>query len=203
MAPAVRWNWEFRSSRTSAAPSPEFAFTRVRPTQGPTSATFGARQALCSPQLRLRGETASGWQQASFSTPVVITANTVYVASYNMTVGHFSADWNYFATAGFNNTPLHALQTPNGVFGTLGAYPTNTHQAANYWVDVFSRVHPLSLRPLPMALMRVAAPQRLMPAAAETRELCRVQPGRRLATTGTLLLSTELQPTSKPSIRTP
>src|SRR5258706_10439704 len=82
------------------------------------------------------GETASGWQQASFSTPVVITANTVYVASYNMTVGHFSADWNYFATAGFNNTPLHALQTPNGVFGTLGAYPTNTHQAANYWVDV-------------------------------------------------------------------
>jgi hypothetical protein len=82
------------------------------------------------------GETASGWQQASFSTPVAITANTVYVASYNMTVGHFSADWNYFATAGFNNVPLHALQTPNGVFGTLGAYPTNTHQAANYWVDV-------------------------------------------------------------------
>ena len=82
------------------------------------------------------GETASGWQQANFSTPVAITANTVYVASYGLTLGHFSANWNYFATSGFNSAPLHALQTPNGVYGTLGAYPVYTHQAANYWVDV-------------------------------------------------------------------
>ena len=82
------------------------------------------------------GETASGWQQANFSTPVAITANTVYVASYGLTIGHFSANWNYFATSGFNNAPLHALQTPDGVYGTLGTYPANTHQAANYWVDV-------------------------------------------------------------------
>jgi len=82
------------------------------------------------------GETASGWQQANFSTPVAITANTVYVASYGLTIGHFSANWNYFATSGFNNAPLHALRTPDGVYGTLGTYPANTHQAANYWVDV-------------------------------------------------------------------
>src|ERR1700676_741363 len=82
------------------------------------------------------GETASGWQQANFSTPVAITANTVYVASYGLTLGHFSANWNYFATSGFNSAPLHALQTPDGVYGTLGAYPVYTHQAANYWVDV-------------------------------------------------------------------
>ena len=85
------------------------------------------------------GETASGWQQANFSSPVAITANTVYVASYGLTIGHFSADWNYFATAGFNNLPLHALQTPDGVYGSLGTYPMYTHQAANYWVDVVFR----------------------------------------------------------------
>src|SRR5580692_554087 len=82
------------------------------------------------------GETASGWQQANFSTPVAITANIVYVASYGLTIGHFSANWNYFATSGFNNAPLHALRTPDGVYGTLGTYPMNTHQAASYWVDV-------------------------------------------------------------------
>jgi len=82
------------------------------------------------------GETASGWQQANFSAPVAITANTVYVASYGLTIGHFSANWNYFATAGFNNAPLHALQSPNGLYGTLGTFPKYTHQAANYWVDV-------------------------------------------------------------------
>jgi Domain of unknown function (DUF4082)/Domain of unknown function (DUF4091)/Abnormal spindle-like microcephaly-assoc'd, ASPM-SPD-2-Hydin/Immunoglobulin I-set domain len=82
------------------------------------------------------GETSSGWQQVNFSTPVAITANTVYVASYGLTIGHFSANWNYFATSGFNNAPLHALQTPDGVYGNLGTFPVYTHQAANYWVDV-------------------------------------------------------------------
>jgi hypothetical protein len=82
------------------------------------------------------GETASGWQQANFSTPVAVTPNKVYVASYGLTIGHFSANWGYFTSAGYNNAPLHALQTPNGVYGTLGTHPVSTHQAANYWVDV-------------------------------------------------------------------
>src|SRR5439155_401369 len=43
-------------------------------------------------------ETASGWQQMSFGTPVAITANTTYVASYHTTVGHYSDDENYFTT---------------------------------------------------------------------------------------------------------
>jgi hypothetical protein len=28
------------------------------------------------------GETASGWQEVNFATPVSITANTIYIASY-------------------------------------------------------------------------------------------------------------------------
>src|SRR6195256_3963202 len=85
------------------------------------------------------GETSSGWQQANFSTPVAITANTVYVASYQTTIGHWSVNWNYFATSGVNNPPLHALQNgngaPDGVWGVIGTYPTHTN-SSNYWVDV-------------------------------------------------------------------
>src|SRR6195256_4334946 len=85
------------------------------------------------------GETASGWQQATFSTTVAITANTVYVASYQSAIGHWSVNWNYFATSGVNNPPLHALQNgsgaPDGVWGVVGAYPTHTN-SSNYWVDV-------------------------------------------------------------------
>ena len=33
-------------------------------------------------------ETASGWQQVTFATPVAITANTVYVASYHSNKGY-------------------------------------------------------------------------------------------------------------------
>ena len=85
-------------------------------------------------------ETGSGWQEALFSSPVPITANTEYVASYSTTVGYYSADVNYFATSGHDNPPLHALQNaqadPDGVYGTPGTFPTNTTSSNNYWVDV-------------------------------------------------------------------
>ena len=55
------------------------------------------------------GETASGWQQVLFSKPVAIASNTVYVASYHCTIGHYSADTGYFSMQGVDNYPLHAL----------------------------------------------------------------------------------------------
>jgi hypothetical protein len=87
-------------------------------------------------------ETASGWQQVSFSTPVAIQANTVYVASYFAPKGHYSGDLNYFATQGVDTPPLHALATGvaggDGVYGyaATSSFPTNTFKALNYWVDV-------------------------------------------------------------------
>ena len=42
------------------------------------------------------GETASGWQQLTFTTPVDITAGTTYVASYYAPRGHYSASSAYF-----------------------------------------------------------------------------------------------------------
>jgi hypothetical protein len=82
-------------------------------------------------------ETASGWQQVNFSTPVAITAGTVYTASYFTTKGHYSDNKSYFSTAGKDNPPLHALQN-GGVFayGAASSFPAQTWNASNYWVDV-------------------------------------------------------------------
>ena len=90
-------------------------------------------------------ETASGWQQVNFSTPVAIAANTVYVASYHTNTGHYSFDNNYFATKGVDNAPLHALA--NGVsgansvyaYGTTSTFPSQSYLSTNYWVDVVFR----------------------------------------------------------------
>ena len=88
------------------------------------------------------GEGSSGWQQVDFGTPVSITANTTYVASYLAPNGHYSANNNFFATAGVDNAPLHALQNgvdgANGVYhyGATSAFPASTFQSSNYWVDV-------------------------------------------------------------------
>ena len=74
----------------------------------------------------------------NFGTPVSITANTVYVASYHTNVGRYAADGGYFATAGVDNPPLHALSGPsNGVYlYGAGGFPTNSFNAANYYVDI-------------------------------------------------------------------
>ena len=94
------------------------------------------------------GETGSGWQQASFATPVAIQPNTVYVASYFAPNGHYSGNLSYFATQGVDTPPLHALATGvaggNGVYGYGGAgtFPATTYQALNYWVDVLFSAQP-------------------------------------------------------------
>jgi hypothetical protein len=81
-------------------------------------------------------ETASGWQEVNFSTPVTITAGTTYVASYH-TNGNYSFDQNYFTTS-HTNGELTAPATGNGLYGygSGNVFPNNTFNSTNYWVDV-------------------------------------------------------------------
>lgn len=81
-------------------------------------------------------ETASGWQEVTFSSPISVTANTTYVASVTMANNHYIATPNFF-TSNFVNGPLTAPTGGNGVFGTGGEFPDNdSPNDANYWIDV-------------------------------------------------------------------
>jgi hypothetical protein len=97
------------------------------------------------------GESASGWQQVNLSTPVLVQANTDYIVSYVAPAGHYSADPNYFATSGVDRSPLHALANGvdggNGVFTytSTGAFPTNSFNATNYWVDIVYAAQPYNI----------------------------------------------------------
>jgi Domain of unknown function (DUF4082)/Bacterial Ig-like domain len=85
-------------------------------------------------------ETASGWQEVSFSSPVAITASTLYVASVSMTDGRYVATASYFVsdvTNGPLTAPSSVSVSGNGVFNTsAGAFPATNGNGANYWVDV-------------------------------------------------------------------
>jgi hypothetical protein len=87
-------------------------------------------------------ESASGWQEVTFATPVAVSAGTVYVASYYAPVGRYSSDSSYFNAAGVDNPPLHALKNGvsggNGVYryGTTSSFPNTSFKSTNYWVDV-------------------------------------------------------------------
>src|SRR5664280_959812 len=87
------------------------------------------------------GESATGWQQVTFSSPIAITAGTTYIASYYAPVGRYADDEGVFAT-GVDNGPLHApasvTGSPNGIYryGANGGFPSSTYLSTNYWVDV-------------------------------------------------------------------
>jgi Domain of unknown function (DUF4082)/Fibronectin type III domain/Bacterial Ig domain len=87
------------------------------------------------------GETESGWQQVTFSTPVAVTAGTTYVAGYFAPNGRYSYSPAVFASAGVSSPPLQALANEtsgNGVYtyGAESTFPSNSYNATNYWVDV-------------------------------------------------------------------
>lgn len=89
------------------------------------------------------GETATGWQSATFDQPVAVTAGTTYVVSYYAPVGRYSV------TPGFFNQPFTrgGLTSPAGANGTYrygagGGFPTGSYQSSNYFVDVLFRAAP-------------------------------------------------------------
>ena len=92
------------------------------------------------------GVTANGWQQVSFSEPVLISAGTVYIASYH-TPQYYARNTNYFndnpvttgpLTAPASLAPYTDPNTGNGLNFDPGtdSYFKNSPFGVNYWVDV-------------------------------------------------------------------
>jgi hypothetical protein len=92
------------------------------------------------------GESESGWQQATFQTPVPITAGETYVVSYFAPQKNYAVTLGQFASSGVDAPPLHALSNNeangNGVFRynpnpspLTDVFPDQSVNSPNYWVD--------------------------------------------------------------------
>jgi hypothetical protein len=82
------------------------------------------------------GESATGWQTASFPTPIPISAGQTYIISYGAPIGRLSVTLGGFNTA-ISKAPLSA-GPPNGVYGFgASSFPANPAPGNNnYFVDV-------------------------------------------------------------------
>jgi hypothetical protein len=93
-------------------------------------------------RVTFTNESASGWQEADFSSPIPVTAGTDYVVSYFARNGGYAYTSAAFADAGVDSPPLHVPQSSvssgNGVYGYSGSstFPASSYNATNYWVDV-------------------------------------------------------------------
>jgi hypothetical protein len=86
------------------------------------------------------GESAGGWQQVTFSSPVPIQAGAVYVVSFSSGGGRFGITTNFF-TSGVTNGPLEALPASvnggDGVYSAQpGTFPNVNGKGMNFWADV-------------------------------------------------------------------
>jgi hypothetical protein len=88
------------------------------------------------------GETSSGWQSATFASPIAIlaydtTSATEYMMVVSMPNGNYALNSGYFAT-GYDNAPLHVLADPAATYfkQTAIQQQPDTHSSANFWVDV-------------------------------------------------------------------
>jgi hypothetical protein len=79
------------------------------------------------------------WEVAKFASPIPISANTTYIATYYSDVGHGA--WNDGGLSnGVTNGPLTAPASSavggNGLLIYANAFPTGTFEASNWYVDV-------------------------------------------------------------------
>ena len=137
----ARCNWGLNSRAQWLAKSAGSGFTKARRTWGGHTAHLWSSAGSLQASATFSGETASGWQQVNFATPVSILANTVYVASYLAPQGFYSADGNYFAAAHVSGTltaPASTGAGGNGVYAyqATSKFPNSTFSASNYWLDV-------------------------------------------------------------------
>ncbi|MCH4822772.1 Ig-like domain-containing protein, partial [Gramella lutea] len=92
-------------------------------------------------EVVFENETASGWQQANFTTPAALTAGNTYIISYHSSDGYYTVDDGGFNDAVLNG-PLIGLANgddgPNGVYRYTNtpAFPNANYLSSNYWVDV-------------------------------------------------------------------
>lgn len=137
-ANAVELGVKFRTTTSGKVTGVKFfkGEKNIGPHTGSLWDTAGNRLAIVS----FENETASGWQRAYFAEPIAIDSNKTYVISYH-TNGFYAAESGYFHDKNATNSSLTALQ--NNADGTNGvymygesAYPANSYNAANYWVDV-------------------------------------------------------------------
>jgi hypothetical protein len=80
------------------------------------------------------------WEVANFASPIPISANTTYVASYYSAAGLGAGDLHELKN-GVTNGPLTAPASSavggNGVYNSKNAFPKSSYEASNYYVDVF------------------------------------------------------------------
>jgi hypothetical protein len=129
---SVELGMKFRSTVSGSITA--IRFYKATNSRGTHTGTIWSSNGTKIASVMFTNETASGWQTQSLAVPVAIAAGTTYVVSYHTVQYAWSSP---FFTQSLTVGPL-TVPANGGVYayGKSTAFPTNTWQASNYWVDV-------------------------------------------------------------------
>ena len=103
-------------------------------------------------RVAFSGETSTGWQTASFASPIKLTAGGTYVVSYHTNVGRYVATEEF---TGASSTRSLRIPTSNvGVYtyAAKSTFPKSSWHSRQYWVDL--TFTPISSATTPIATAR-------------------------------------------------
>jgi hypothetical protein len=81
-------------------------------------------------------ESASGWQQQLFTTPLAVTPGQTYVVSVNINYSYILLGGG-LASSIVNGNIFSVDDNQNGVFTTnINAFPTGNFNESNYYIDI-------------------------------------------------------------------
>jgi hypothetical protein len=131
--PNVNYELGMRFTTTAAGQIKAIRFYKaVQETGTHTGKIYSASGQLLA-SVNFTSETGSGWQVQNLNTPLTIAANTEYTVAVNTGNTFYVATNNGLATQ-ITNGSLRSIG--GGVFGQVGAKPTQTWQSSNYFRDV-------------------------------------------------------------------
>ena len=144
-------------------------------------------------------ETASGWQQATFATPIAIAAGVVYIASYHTSTGHYADDQQSLSPT--RPARSGSLLATAGVYryGQTSAFPNRTWQGSNYYVDVLFQPTPGTAISTPPTTSLAAGPG---PSLSATHEASGSPSSTSSSSPTTVASSTPSPTTSPPNVST-
>lgn len=86
--------------------------------------------------ITFTGESQSGWQVATFSKPVAVSAGTTYVVSYLAPQGRYASTENFTGTDSAPQLTIPATNSGVYSYGATSSFPSQTWRGSEYWVDV-------------------------------------------------------------------
>jgi hypothetical protein len=125
-----------RFTAATAGQATGVRFYKTSANRGTHTGTLWTSSGTALGQVTFTGETSTGWQTATFATPVTLAAGASYVVSYHAPYGRYIATESFSGTSAAANLQIPSSDVGVYAYGTTTTFPHSSWHSTQYWVDL-------------------------------------------------------------------